>query len=812
MLPPEVFFVTACLSLVLQAGNGFAGSQPCRIAFPMTTQYISAYYDTIIQGKGCSSNATTNSTAEVHVINLLNAGPVFRNDLAEVNLLIKSRNEERAYLEPFVYVLNSRQPVRWKIRTDITLASKKKHLFVIPSYSTIRLVTGSENKRVRKSMMPQDTQTLMSWVKNEYEVITSYTELKRGNQMTLNVGLDKHAASDCVIQENSSQKLNVMAKFEQPQLSSGCIVPQTDISRVAYIIEVEQVSNIANNTAAIEAHLDIRSMSKKRVQKDFWLVLKSPDHVNWRVSTHKLQGYIDIVANSYVDMMRIRMDPVNVRRDEILATDQGLIRWVEDYLGPVAMYTKINLANKIKLVLPDTAGSNSPKANPTHIDPFSVRAYTKNVIKRVLHTECGEKGQIIIHMKKSVMKIFNLSWKQITLLDKGCLGEVYKKELIIATAPEMCKTVINHKGTQTHYSNAIVIHKEEVDTDLYDQPSGMGINEVDEGEEDLGEEGSGVSAMDGTYIDDEDLNQSPDRIEIPIHCTVPRKREEETVSTTTSKPRNISHWDPSSDIHYSMVLYRSSHYTDPLHTFPLALPANSRVYVKASIEADQSLRVVIQNCWIFHSDDAPIHWLIRDGCIKDANVRHQYGVLRSVTQYERFSFLLSNATPFSYLICQLSTCQNWPKESNKGIPMCVEESKLCDNDSPIAMLKEITLGPLYATDSKSEPEDTENYNANSTIIKVPKVHIVNQQPVSETSKDEDSQKTSGQTVIVEGLDSGTVIGIAFAAFIIGVLLVAALWFIHTHTAPIKHAVQSQAVLDGSGESTPMSTAPLQINS
>lgn len=68
-----------------------------------------------------------------------------------------------------------------------------------------------------------------------------------------------------------------------------------------------------------------------------------------------------------------------------------------------------------------------------------------------------------------------------------------------------------------------------MDTDLYDQPSGMGINEVDDGEEDLGEEGSGVSSMDGTYMDDEDLNQSPDRIEIPIQCTVPRKREEEMV-------------------------------------------------------------------------------------------------------------------------------------------------------------------------------------------------------------------------------------------------------------------------------------------
>lgn len=57
----------------------------------------------------------------------------------------------------------------------------------------------------------------------------------------------------------------------------------------------------------------------------------------------------------------------------------------------------------------------------------------------------------------------------------------------------------------------------------------MGINEVDEGEEDLGEEGFGVLFMDGIYIDDEDLNQLLDRIEIFIYCIVFRKREEEIV-------------------------------------------------------------------------------------------------------------------------------------------------------------------------------------------------------------------------------------------------------------------------------------------
>lgn len=36
-----------------------------------------------------------NSMVEVYVINFLNVGLVFRNDLVEVNLLIKLRNEER---------------------------------------------------------------------------------------------------------------------------------------------------------------------------------------------------------------------------------------------------------------------------------------------------------------------------------------------------------------------------------------------------------------------------------------------------------------------------------------------------------------------------------------------------------------------------------------------------------------------------------------------------------------------------------------------------------------------------------------------
>lgn len=46
------------------------------------------------------------------------------------------------------------------------------------------------------------------------------------------------------------------------------------------------------------------------------------------------------------------------------------------------------------------------------------------------------------------------------------------------------------------------------------------------------------------------------------------------------------------------------------------------------------------------------------------------------------------------------------------------ESKFCDNDSFIVMLKEIILGLFYVIDFKFELEDIENYNVNLIISKI----------------------------------------------------------------------------------------------
>lgn len=67
-----------------------------------------------------------------------------------------------------------------------------------------------------------------------------------------------------------------------------------------------------------------------------------------------------------------------------------------------------------------------------------------------------------------------------------------------------------------------------------------------------------------------------------------------------------------------------------------------------------------------------------------------------------------------------------------------------------------------------------------------------------------------QIVRIEGLDSPTVVGIAFAAFLIGTMLSGTLWYIHSRTVPAKKRQLRRRSAETSGESTPSSTAPITI--
>ncbi|XP_033731749.1 transforming growth factor beta receptor type 3-like [Pecten maximus] len=795
--------------------NGENANTACVITYPYATPHISAFYEQVTSGVGCSTNSTTESNQEVHIINLLNAGPVYRNDVAEVNLLIKSRNDEVMW-KPVIFVLNSHQSVKWKVKIEMLAPPRQRQIFVVPVHSSVRLVFKSHMRRsIRKvSNMPQTRKGLLEWVREEHHAVTSFTELRKGNRIELTVGPVPNALPTCEIRDD--QPMNAVARIEQPQLLSGCSArgPVDSKSSFTYVIELEKAYEHNPREKPVEVELDIKSPSRKTTNCNLLLVLKSPRFVIWKIQTKRIQGNLDIVSNAEVSMLGIKVDNAGTRLETITYKREGLIQWVNYHNGPVSLYAGISLANKVTITLPQTEESDSDRGHgkesksPTQTitPPFDNIPHTKSVFHRAIHAECHPERHMIVAFSKLIQQNFGLEIDQLTLRDPACKAGKNETHIILGLSPSNCGTQVSVTNGNTFYDNLLLVHRSSPD----------GLDEVGSGYDSLSDnEISGSGSHDPkteTYFDDEDFQT--DAIKIEVVCQF---IEQERIPDSHLTTQTDTSWTQSNRS-FSIKLYRSSVMKEPVYRFPMAVTPYSLIYVEVDMQPVENLQVVIQSCWLSNLMDKQTDLaitLIDNGC------RTRYGTVRwitnesflgagwgSNTHAQRFSFNFGDHYPALFLQCRLGVCSRNTKLT-KGIP-CEED--MCGKIDSNMPGKLIVRGPLELTGNVEPPEPSRK-----TIIKpaINQPGVVNKADQSNHRHQSNGRHNSdhADTIVIEGLDSGTVVGIAFAAFIIGVLLMAALWFIHTHTGPIKHAVASRGgVLSGSGESTPMSTAPITINS
>ncbi|XP_069120678.1 transforming growth factor beta receptor type 3-like [Argopecten irradians] len=796
--------------------NGEANAA-CAITYPYATPHVSAFYEQVTSGIGCSTNSTTESNQEVHVINLLNAGPVYRNDVAEVNLLIKSRNDEVMW-KPVIFVLNSHQSVKWKVKIEMLAPPRQRQIFVVPVHSSVRLVFKSHMRRsIRKvTNMPQTRKALLDWVREEHHAVTSFTELRKGNRIELTVGPVPNAMPTCEITDE--QPLNAVARIEQPQLLSGCSARGhvNSKSSLTYVIELENVYENNPQEKPVEVELDIKSPSRKTANCNLLLVLKSPRFVIWKIQTKRIQGNLDIVSNAAeVSMLGIKVDNAGTRLETITYKREGLIQWVNYHNGPVSLYAGISLANKITITLPQIEEPDSDKSNdkgsarPTEIitPPFDNIPHTKSVFNRAIHTECHPERHMVVAFSKLIQQNFGLEIDQLTLRDPSCKAAKNETHIILGLSPSNCGTQVSVTDDNTYYNNMLLVHRSS--PDMLDE-TGSGYDSLTDNEI----SGSGShDPKSETYFDDEDFQT--DAIKVEVSCQF--IEQERVTETHVTAPIDVP-WTETHR-HFSIRLFRSSAMKEPVYRFPMEITPYSQVYVEVDMRPIKNLEVIIQSCWLSSYMDKQTGRLIT---LIDKGCRTKHGAVSWITDEsflegawgtkshaKRFSFNFDDHYNTWFLQCKVNFCtRDFP--NTPGIP-CRED--MCGKISDNLRGEMIVRGPLELIGTGVRPPKP----SRKTIIKPPINHpgVVPQADKGNHQHQSNGQHNSdhAETLVIKGLDSGTVVGIAFAAFIIGVLLMAALWFIHTHTGPIKHAVASRGgVLSGSGESTPMSTAPITINS
>ncbi|KAI0207904.1 Transforming growth factor beta receptor type 3 [Lamellibrachia satsuma] len=799
-------------------------SRRCVIDENFTSPYVSALFERYTIVSGCSSIEVTNTTTpsrEVHVINLVNSIPGDSSGTVAtpggkrvvVRLDIKPIGDTAHYDRPLIFVLNSHRQVTWRIRSE-RLDNTSRHRFWITRNSLLQK-EGHMRIKVKKVTLPSETEALLRWVRRKWQAITSFTEVPQANIIIKQIGTESSAPSTCTISSLFNSPTTVAA-YLQPQSTRGCVaLANRGINnRDVHIIELHSANTSPHKLTAIpDVVVQIRAKVKSPTHHYIVLVLKSHERVKWHINIRGIRGGIDIITDGEVDTADIRLQTVRVAAERLERySGASLIEWVRDKYGPSVSYTSAVLANRFNLVVdggdPAKESTDTDGVSRGRVDPFHYQNEVRVALRRSRRVQCFNSGMKVA-LRKEALKRYGVTKRHLSLRSEDCHARENATHFILETSLSGCGTVLHPDPRTLVFENVVVVRQ--LNKPSSDGQTDASTDKMEGGSaDDSLEVGSGMelTSRDDTFLDDEDYRQANSKILSQFVCGY----------LPGIAHINLAHPPRKVSVESSIDIYTDETYTEKHTKYPHSVSAKEIVFVETSISADQNFGVLIENCSVAsstseHSEDR--HILISTGCKLDKTVKWHMKTNNNkvatpesdddTAQQQRFSFKYYRyweGRVHSYIQCHVVVCS---RVKHPTMERCVSRDRYCltRNMHPKNVPETTFIHTSLLKLAEPELVTWKNTGATTTLGSGTPGNIHDAQ---------DGPTNCVQVVRVQGLDTLTVVGISFAAFIMGVLLTAALWFIHTHTGPMRGRFSRRPRLnETSGESTPSSTAPITIH-
>lgn len=839
MTPHYVIAMFALMSSYL-ATAGPEPSAQCELSPVNASHPVQALMESFTVLSGCASRGTTGLPQEVHVLNLRGSDPGPGQLQREVTLHLNPISSVHIHHKPVVFLLNSPQPLVWHLKTE-RLAIGVSRLFLVSEGSVVQFSSRnfSLSAKTEERSFPHGNEHLLNWARKEYGAVTSFTELKIARNIYIKVGEDQVFPPACNIGKNFLS-LNYLAEYLQPKAAEGCVISRQPRDKEVHIIELITPNSNPYSAFQVDIIIDIRPSRKDpEVVKNLILILKCKKSVNWVIKSFDVKGSLKVVAPNSIGFGKESersMIMTKSIRDDIPSTQENLVRWALDNgYSPLTSYTVAPVANRFHLRLEN---NEEMRDEEVHNIPPELRILLDNPpiqgersqngdfpfafldIPRKGQKEGGEDGlpqpkdsvipgfrlfpgprepeevqgsmdvalsvkcdneKMTVAVEKDSFQSNSYTGMELTLLDPNCKAKMNGTHFILESPLNGCGT--RHRRSAPDgvvYFNSIVIQV----------ASPGGSSGWPDGFEDL------ESGDNGSQGDMEEGDISPfSRPEIVVfNCSL---RQVGNPSSFQDLPnRNIT---------FNMELYNTDLFLVPSQGV-FSVAENGHIYVEVSVtKADQELGFAIQTCFISpnsNPDRMSDYTIIENICPKDDSVkfynpkRVHFPIPHAEIDKKRFSFVFKPVfnTSLLFLQCELTLCTKKEKDPQK-LPKCVAPDEACtslDASMIWAMMqnKKTFTKPLAVIHHEVESKGT------SPNIKEPN-------PISPP--------------VFHGLDTITVMGIAFAAFVIGALLTGALWYIYSHTgetagrqqvptSPPASENSSAAHSIGSTQSTPCSSS------
>ncbi|XP_066519793.1 transforming growth factor beta receptor type 3 isoform X2 [Hoplias malabaricus] len=834
---PLVFLLFTLYSV---ASAGPLSRSPCELLPVGVSHPVQALLKSYTAQSGCASRGTTSFPQEVHIINLRSSSPDASGEKHEVALHLRPIQSMSVHRKPLVFLLNSPHSVLWKLHTE-KLVPGVKRIFYVSQGSDVEFEGNfSQSCEVRVETLPQGNEHLLSWAQHRYQAVTSFSELKMAHDVYIKVGEDPVFSDTCKI-DNKFLSLNYLGSYVTPQSSTGCVLSGPDNQQEVHIIELQAPNS--SSAFQVDVTVDLRPLEGEfPLHRDVVLLLRCEKSVNWVIKAHSIVGKLDIVTSDSVSLstnVERLMQVSKAVRQKLPAGAQALIQWAEDNrYSPVTSYTSTAVANFFNLRLKEAElsilQSFNPQSLPSARDapdrssfpfpstldhglpflPFSPTVEEvqnpeeyRGTLSTGLSIQC-EDSRMVVSINKESLQASGISKANITLQDPRCKATSNSTHYTVETSLTGCQTTKypSHSSPVVLYINTIMISY----TDNRDG-SGWPLDDED------------LESGDVVFPGDPDIPErtapgTTHRSSILFNCTYRKGQDSAGDSHRTGS--GMMPKDLVDNVTFSMEIFNTNLF---LYQVPTSFPTiseNKLIYVEiAATKADPDLGFMIQTCFISPNSNplvASDYMMIENICPKDDSVVYypqkvDFPVPHAQMDRKRFSFTFRSKfnTSLLFLHCEMSLCSK-TSANHQGLPECMLPDEACTHVNVDTILKmmmytKTSTKPLVVISNDNEgpinPEDND-----------PKM------PVPPTRKPLlPPGFNPGEREPFYVLDTPTVVGIAFAAFVIGAMLTGALWFIYSHTgdsgrrqqvphSPPVSENSSAAHSIGSTQSTPCSSS------
>lgn len=827
---------------------GLESSSHCELVPVNTSHPVQALMESFTVLSGCASRGTTALPQEVHILNLRGADQESGQLQREVTLHLNPISSVHIHHKSVVFLLNSPHPLVWHLMTE-RLALGVSRLFLVSEGSEVQFssVNFSLSAKTEERSFPQDNEHLLNWARKEYGAVTSFTELKIARNIYIKVGEDQVFPPTCNIGKNFLS-LNYLAEYLQPKAAEGCVMSNQPQDKEVHIIELISPNSNPYSSFQVDIIIDIRPSRKDpEVVKNLVLILKCKKSVNWVIKSFDVKGSLKVIAPNSIGFGKESersMIMTKSIRDDIPSAQENLVKWaLYNGYSPLTSYTLAPVANRFHLRVenneemrdeevhtippelrillgpgplpalenppvrgggsrnggfpfpfPDIARRDQKEGEEDgihqpndHILP-SIQLFpgpqepeeVQGSMDIALSVRCDNE-KMIVAVEKDSFQANSYSDIELTLSDPTCKARMNGTHFILESPLNGCGT--RHRPAAPSgvvYYNSIVVQV----------PSTGESSGWPDGYEDL-------ESGDNGFPGDLDEGDAPffSRPEMVVfNCSL-----QKVVSPSSFQDL------PNRNITFNMELYNTGLFLVPSQGV-FSVAENGHIYVEVSMtKADQELGFAIQTCFISpysNPDRMSDYTIIENICPKDESVkfynprRVHFAIPQAEVDKKRFSFVFKPVfnTSLLFLQCELTLCTKKEKDPQK-LPKCVPPDEACtalDASMIWAMMqnKKTFTKPLAVIHHKVE-DNEEN----------PSFKKQNPDPPP----------------VFHGLDTLTVMGIAFAAFVIGALLTGALWYIYSHTGETARRQQvptsppasensSAAHSIGSTQSTPCSSS------